>query len=202
MTIISSIEELESHYGTPGEASLIKVSDRLNNQYRRFVEASPFMILATCGPEGLDCSPRGDAGQVVRIADDKTLLIPDRRGNNRIDSLRNIVRDNRVALIFLVPGSDTTIRVNGTAEISVAEDLRQTLAVEGKLPRSVVVVKIVEIYFQCARALMRANIWGAEARVDPASLPSAGELLKAMKDSFDDVTYDADWSERAQKSLW
>lgn len=202
MTIISSIEELESHYGSPGEASLIKVSDRLNSQYRRFVEASPFMILATCGPEGLDCSPRGDAGQVVRIADDKTLLIPDRRGNNRIDSLRNIVRDNRVALIFLVPGSDTTIRVNGTAEISVDEDLKQSLAVEGKLPRSVVVVRIGEIYFQCARALMRANIWGADARVDPASLPSAGELLKAMKESFDDATYDADWSERAQKSLW
>lgn len=202
MTIISSIEELESHYGSPGEASLIKVSDRLNSQYRRFVEASPFMILATCGPEGLDCSPRGDAGQVVRIADDKTLLIPDRRGNNRIDSLRNIVRDNRVALIFLVPGSDTTIRVNGAAEISVDEDLKQSLAVEGKLPRSVVVVRIGEIYFQCARALMRANIWGADARVDPASLPSAGELLKAMKESFDDATYDADWSERAQKSLW
>ena len=112
------------------------------------------------------------------------------------------MRDNRVALIFLVPGSDTTIRVNGTAEISVDADLRKSLAVEGKEPRSVVVVTIDEIYFQCARALMRANIWGPEAHVDPTDLPSAGALLKAMKDSFDDATYDADWSKRALKSLW
>ena len=200
--ILTMIEQLEQHYGTPGEASLVKVADRLVPGYRRLVEASPFMILATAGPDGLDCSPRGDRGQAVTIADERTLVIADRRGNNRIDSLRNIIRDNRVALLFLIPGSHTTLRVNGAATISADPELLESLAIDGKAPRTATIITIGEVYFQCSRALMRAALWDEEARADPASLPSAGELLKEMKQDFDAQTYDREWPGRAKESLW
>lgn len=202
MTIIKTIEELEAVYDEPGEASLIKVADRLIPSYRSFVEASPFVVLATAGPDGLDCSPRGDRGSAVTIRDDRTLLMADRRGNNRIDSLRNIVRDNRVALIFLVPGSTTTVRVNGTAEISVDPELCASLAIEGKAPRSVIIITIEQVYFQCARALIRAQLWEAEAKLAAAAIASPGVMLKEMKDSFDAAAYDAAWPERARNSMW
>lgn len=202
MTTITTIEELERLYGTPGEASLIKVADRLTVGYRRFIEASPFLVLSTAGPEGLDCSPRGDRGQAVTIRDEKTVIIADRRGNDRIDSLRNIVRDPRVALIFLVPGSTTTLRINGTATISADPDLLASLAIEEKTPRSAVIVTIGEIYFQCSRAVMRARLWEEDARVDPKDLPTPGELLKEMKEGFDAATYDREWPGRAAKSMW
>jgi PPOX class probable FMN-dependent enzyme len=202
VTTITTIEELERLYGTPGEASLIKVADRLTVGYRRFIEASPFLVLSTAGPEGLDCSPRGDRGQAVTIRDEKTVIIADRRGNDRIDSLRNIVRDPRVALIFLVPGSTTTLRINGTATISADPDLLASLAIEEKTPRSAVIVTIGEIYFQCSRAVMRARLWEEDARVDPKDLPTPGELLKEMKEGFDAATYDREWPGRAAKSMW
>lgn len=202
MTTITTIEELERLYGTPGEASLIKVADRLTVGYRRFIEASPFLVLSTAGPEGLDCSPRGDRGQAVTIRDEKTVIIADRRGNDRIDSLRNIVRDPRVALIFLVPGSTTTLRINGTATISADPDLLASLAIEEKTPRSAVIVTIGEIYFQCSRAVMRARLWEEDARVYPKDLPTPGELLKEMKQGFDAATYDREWPGRAAKSMW
>lgn len=202
MTIIKTIEELEAVYDEPGEASLIKVADRLIPSYRSFVEASPFVVLATAGPDGLDCSPRGDRGSAVTIRDDRTLLMADRRGNNRIDSLRNIVRDNRVALIFLVPGSTTTVRVNGAAEISVDPELCASLAIEGKAPRSVIIIAIEQVYFQCARALIRAQLWEAEAKLAAAAIASPGVMLKEMKDSFDAAAYDAAWPERARNSMW
>lgn len=202
MTTITTIEELERHYGTPGEASLIKVADRLIPGYRRFIEASPFLVLATAGPEGLDCSPRGDRGHVVTIRDDKTVILADRRGNDRIDSLRNIVRDPRVALIFLVPGSTTTLRINGTATISADPGLLASLAIEEKAPRTAVVVTLGEIYFQCSRAVMRARLWEDDAKVDAKDLPTPGELLKEMKQEFDAATYDRDWPGRAAKSMW
>ena len=202
MTIIRTIEDLESHYGQPGEASLIKVTDRLTPGYRRLVEASPLVILATSGPEGLDCSPRGDAGQAVRILDDQTLLMADRRGNNRMDSLRNIVRDGRVALLFLIPGSNTTFRVNGNAVVSVDPDLLTSLEMEGNAPRSALRVTIREAYFQCARAILRAALWDTIARIDAKTLPTAGELLKETEDSFDAAAYDRDWPARAKTTMW
>jgi PPOX class probable FMN-dependent enzyme, DR_2398 family len=202
LTTITTIEELEDLYGTPAETSLVKVTDRLTPGYRRLVEASPFMLLATAGPEGLDCSPRGDRGQAVTIRDDRTVILADRRGNNRIDSLRNIVRDPRVALIFLIPGSTTTLRINGTAVISVDPDLLASLAIEGTPPRSALVISIGEVYFQCSRALMRASLWEEAARVDAKDLPTVGELLKEIKAGFDAATYDREWPERAVKSLW
>jgi len=202
MTIIQTVAELEAIYGEPSEASVIKVSNRLTEGYRKLIEASPVMALATCGPEGLDCSPRGDPGQVMTIKDERTLVLPDRRGNNRIDSLRNIVRDSRVGLLFLIPGSGSTLRVNGRAEISVDANLLASLAIEAKLPRSAIVITIGEIYFQCARALMRAKIWDRDAWPDVATLPTPGSLMRELKQDFDSQSYDRDWPERAKTSMW
>jgi len=202
MTIITSVEELNELYGGAGEAATAKVTSVLTPLYRLMIEASPFMALATVGPEGLDCSPRGDLGGIVRVEDDKTLLLPDWRGNNRVDSLANIVRDPRIALMFLIPGSNTTMRLNGRAVVSIEESLLASFEMDGKHPRSVVVITIDEVYFQCARAVMRAELWNAERFVDPASLPTPGMLLKAAKDDFDQETYDREWPVRAAKSMW
>src|ERR1700740_600136 len=148
MTVISTIEQLEAIYGFPNDASTVKVANRVTPQYSVLIDKSPFAVLATCGPEGLDCSPRGDLAGFVRIHDDKTLMMPDRRGNNRVDSLRNIVRDPRVALLFLIPGSGSTLRVNGRAHVSAEPELLASFKVEGKTPRSVIVMTVDEIYFQ------------------------------------------------------
>src|SRR6266446_9944760 len=134
MSVIATIEQLEAIYGFPNDASTVKVADRVTPRYRILIEKSPFAALATCGPEGLDCSPRGDLPGFVRVHDEKTLMMPDRRGNNRIDSLRNIVRDPRLALLFLIPGSGSTLRVNGRAQLSVAPGLLASFAVEDKVP--------------------------------------------------------------------
>src|ERR1700746_3014368 len=157
MSIIATIGQLEAIYGQPNDASTVKVADRVTSQYRVLIDKSPFAALATCGPEGLDCSPRGDLAGFVRVHDEKTLSMPDRRGNNRVDSLRNIVRDPRVALLFLIPGSGTTLRVNGRAHLSVDPDLLASFRIEGKAPRSVIVMTVGEIYFQCARAIVRSG---------------------------------------------
>lgn len=202
-SVISSVEELEAIYGQPGEASLVKVADRITPQYRQFIEASPFMALATVGPEGLDCSPRGELGGVLHIEDEKTLLLPDRRGNNRIDSLRNVVRDPRVALLFLVPGSGSTIRVNGRAQLSADPALLDRFAVDGKPPRTVMAITVGEVYFQCARAVVRAELWNPERHVDSMSLPTPGGILAAMsEDRVGGQAYDEEWPERARKTLW
>ncbi|MCL6708122.1 pyridoxamine 5'-phosphate oxidase family protein [Pseudomonas sp. R2.Fl] len=202
MTILRTVEELKAIYDGVTEASLVKVTTALTPGYRRMIEASPFVALATVGPEGLDCSPRGDADSVVRIENDRLLALPDWRGNNRIDSLLNIVRDPRVALMFLVPGSNTAMRVNGTAVVSVDPDLLSSFEMEGKHPRSVVLVTIGEVYFQCARALIRSQLWNPERFVDPKALPTPGDLLQAAKADFDKETYDRQWPERAARTMW
>jgi len=202
MTIITSVEELKAIYDGVSEASLVKVTKTLTAEYRQMIEASPFVALSTVGPEGLDCSPRGDLGGAVRIQDDATLLLPDWRGNNRIDSLLNIVRDPRVALMFLVPGSNTAMRINGRAVVSVDPELLNSFEMDGRHPRSVTVITLQEVYFQCARALMRAELWNPEHFVDPKSLPTPGTLLKAAKADFDKDTYDREWPERAAKTMW
>ncbi|NSY17950.1 pyridoxamine 5'-phosphate oxidase family protein [Neorhizobium sp. AL 9.2.2] len=202
MTIITTVDELKAIYGDSSEASLAKVTRFLTAEYRQMIEASPFVALATVGPEGIDCSPRGDLGGVVRIEDERTLALPDWRGNNRIDSLINIVRDPRVALMFLVPGSTMTMRINGRAVVSVEPGLLQSFEMDGKHPRSVTVIAIGEVYFQCARALMRSELWNPARFVDPRTLPTPGTLLKAAKADFDKETYDRDWADRAAKTMW
>jgi PPOX class probable FMN-dependent enzyme len=202
-TIICTVAELEALYGIPSEASTVKEVDWLTPHYRAYIEASPFMALATSGPEGLDCSPRGDKPGFVRIHDDKTLMLPDRRGNNRVDSLRNIVRNPRVGLLFLIPGVGNTLRVNGQAHLSIDPDLLNSFAVEDKAPRSVTVIAVETVYFQCARALVRSELWNPERHVDPCSLPSAGEILAALSDNrVGGITYDREWPGRAAKTMW
>jgi PPOX class probable FMN-dependent enzyme len=175
--VVTSMEALERLYGQPFGPSIAKETDRITSHYRAFIETAPFFALASSGPDGLDCSPRGDAPGFVRIADDKTLLIPDRRGNNRIDTLRNILHDPRVALLFLIPGCGETIRVNGRAKISADPALTQSFLVDGKAPRSVIVVSVDRIYYQCAKAIVRSKLWDASRHVDRKSLPSAGMIL-------------------------
>ena len=203
MTILRDIGDLVAIYGETQETSTAKETPRLTPHYRRLIEASPFYALATAGPEGLDCSPRGDLSDGIRIVDDATLHLPDRRGNNRVDSLRNIVRDPRVALLFLIPGSGTTMRVNGKAEISVEPALLASFAVNGQPPRSVVVVRIESVYFQCARAILRAELWNPARHVDPASLPTPGDVLAEVTSArIGGAEYDRIWPERARTSMW
>ncbi len=203
MDTIDTVEALEALYGQPGETSLVKELDHVIPEYAAFIEASPFMILATAGPEGLDCSPRGDPKGFVRIADRKTVLIPDRRGNNRIDSLRNIVRDPRVALLFLVPGVSETMRVNGRACISTDPQLLGSFSMEGKAPRSTIVVTVESVYPQCAKALVRSRLWDANMQIARSELPSIGEMMEAITNgSFDGKAYDAAYPARIKETLY
>jgi uncharacterized protein len=203
VTAIETIEQLEAIYGQPGEAATIKVAHRITPSYRALIESSPFAILATCGEEGLDCSPRGDLPGFVHVQDDHTLIMPDRRGNNRIDSLRNLLRDPRAALLFLIPGSGTTLRVNGRALVSADPDVLETFRVEGKIPRSVIIMTVEEIYFQCARAIIRSHLWDPDRRVDLKTLPTPGEILAEMsKDRVGGEEYDKAWLERARQTMW
>jgi uncharacterized protein len=200
---ITTLVELDNIYAAPNEASTAKEVSHLTPHYRRMIEASPFVTLATCGPEGLDCSPRGDKHGVVRIQDERTLLLPDRRGNNRADSLRNIVRDPRVALLFLIPGSGNTLRVNGRAVISIEPELLRSFAVDDAEPRSVVVITIETVFFQCARALLRSSLWDAASHVDLASLPTPGQILAALTgDRVGGQAYDQAWPDRAKATMW
>jgi uncharacterized protein len=203
MTIIATIDQLEAIYGQPNEASTVKVADRITPQYRVLIETSPFAALATCGPEGLDCSPRGDLPGFVRVHDEMTLMMPDRRGNNRVDSLRNIVRDPRIALLFLIPGSGSTLRVNGRARVSADADLLASFKVDGKVPRTVIVMTVDEIYFQCARAIVRSDLWNPDRRVDPRTLPTPGQILAEMSENrVGGEDYDRAWPERARPTMW
>jgi PPOX class probable FMN-dependent enzyme len=206
MSIITTIDELEAIYGSlseASEASIVKEIPYINAHYRAFIEASPFVSLATGGPEGLDCSPRGDAAGFVRVHDERTLMLPDRRGNNRIDSLRNIVRDPRVGLLFLIPGSGNTLRVNGTAKLSIDPDLLASFETEGKAPRTVAIVTVETVYFQCARAIIRADLWNPAKHIDPKGLPTPGQILAGLSENkVGGEAYDREWPDRARKSMW
>lgn len=203
MSVIATIEQLEAIYGQTNDASTVKVADRVTPSYRVMIEKSPFAALATAGPEGLDCSPRGDVAGFVRIHDQTTLMMPDRRGNNRIDSLRNIVRDPRVALLFLIPGCGNTLRVNGRAHLSVDPELLASFKMEGKAPRTVIVMTVGEIYFQCARAIVRSDLWNPARHIDPKSLPTPGQILAEMSNNkVGGEEYDRIWPERARQTMW
>jgi uncharacterized protein len=177
---VTTLEALEALYDKPYGPAIVKEIDHINADYRKFIEAAPFFALATSGPEGLDCSPRGDAPGFVRVHDEKTLLIPDRRGNNRIDSLRNIVSDPRVALLFLIPGVGETIRINGRASISTDPALAESFLVNGKSPRTMIVVAVERVFFQCSKAIVRSKLWDPALHVARASLPTAGTILAGV----------------------
>ena len=161
------------------------------------------MVLASVAEEGLDCSPRGDPPGFVRVVDKKTVMIPDRRGNNRIDTLRNIVRDPRVSLLFLVPGVGETLRINGRAEISVDPELCASFDMNGKAPRSVIIVRADRVYFQCQKALARSRLWDPEAQIERKELPTAGNILQALStEEFDGDAYDKNYPERLKKTIY
>ncbi len=200
---ITDLAALEALYGQPANTSIAKEVTRLTSGYRALIEASPFFVLATSGPDGLDASPRGDAPGFLLVADDKTLLIPDRRGNNRIDSLRNILHDPRVGLLFLIPGVHETLRVNGRAVIDGDPALCDRFAVDGKAPKSVLVITIDAVFFQCARAVLRARLWDPAARVARSSLPSIGALLaEASAGQEGGEAYERSLNERIPKTLY
>lgn len=200
---LDSIAALEARYGAANPNSLRKEVDHIHPLYRPYIEASPFMALATSGPQGLDVTPRGDPAGFVQVADAKTLLVPDRRGNNRLDSLRNLIADPRIALLFLVPGLGETLRVNGRATISIDPALLERFAVGGKPPQSVIRVSVEAVYFQCARALLRSRLWDPALHVKPGTLPSAGRILQALvEEGFDGAAYDREAPARLANNLY
>jgi PPOX class probable FMN-dependent enzyme len=199
MKTIDTIDDLEALYDAAVPASLTKVITRITPHYAKWINTARFCVLTTVGPEGSDGSPRGDIGPVVRLIDDKTLPLPDGRGNNRIDSLRNIVRDGRVSLMFMVPGSSNVIRVNGTAVLSADPAVTQTFEQNGKHPKSVIIITVSEAYFQCAKAIMRSELWTSDPVTD---LPTAGQLLKEQQAEFDAQAYDDGYAEYAKGKMW
>ena len=199
---ISTIKQLESLYASPHKPTLAKELTQLTEGYKKFINASPYVSVATSGPDGLDCSPRGDAPGFVKVLDDNTLVIPDRRGNNRLDTLRNIVSNPAIALLFMIPGVNETIRINGRAQISTNRSLLDSFDVGGKKPVTAIVVTVHQVYFQCARALKRSKLWDHTLHIDPASLPSAGSLIQSAMSDFDAEAYDQALQKRQDETLW
>ena len=200
MNTIDTIEALEALYDAPVPASLTKVTTRMTPLYRQWIEAARFVVLSTTGPEGTDGSPRGDDGPVVRIVDDRTLWLPDWRGNNRIDTLRNIVRDERISLMFMVPGSNNVVRVNGRAVLTADTEVTVSFDRKGMTPKTVIVITLDEMYFQCAKAIMRSGLWTRGD--DSALVPTAGQFVKEQDQGFDGETYDATYPEYAKSRMW
>lgn len=200
---LKTVADLEAVYGAPNPRSLLKEIDHLNDDYRAFVEASPFIVLSSVGAEGTDASPKGDAPGFVRIVDKRTLAIPDRPGNNRIDNLRNIVEDGRVSVLFIVPGVGETLRVNGTATITADPELLASFAVQGKLPRSVILVQVQTVYFHCSKALVRSKLWERGAQEAKPAVPTAGKILQHISGgAFDGEAYDRELPERLKTTLY
>lgn len=201
--IATTEAELDAIYGARATSvATIKEIDYISDHYRQFIDASPFVVVATAGPEGLDCTPRGDPAGFVRVVDKHTVMLPDRRGNNRIDTLRNLVRDPRISLLFLIPGIGRTLRINGRAVIRLDAELCETFEMEGKIPRSVIVVTAERVYTQCPRALIRSNLWDPARHLDESALPSQGIMMKAIQQSFAAEEWDRSYAERLQQTMY
>jgi PPOX class probable FMN-dependent enzyme len=201
--LVTTMEALESLFEQPIGASITKEIDHINAPYRALIEAAPFFALATSGPDGMDCSPRGDAPGFVRVQDEKTLLVPDRRGNNRIDSLRNLIHDPRVALLFLIPGCGETLRINGRAAISTDPALRESFVVQGKTPRVVLVVTVDRVYYQCPKAIVRSKLWDTTTWQDRKTLPTSGKILSTITaGKVDADAHDAAYPERLKATIY
>jgi len=200
---ITTLAELEALYGEANPISLAKETVRLTPEYRRWIETAPFFAVATSGAGGIDCSPRGDEpGKLIRIFDDRTLAFADRRGNNRLDTLKNLVADPRIALLFLIPGINETLRINGRAVISTDPALIDSFEVAGKKPATAIRVSIEAVYFQCAKALVRSRLWDGQAHVERSAVPSAGEMTRGAKPDFDAESYDAARPARHKETLY
>src|SRR5450830_397275 len=200
---IETVEKLETLFGQPAQASLAKELDHIDEYYRQWIAASPFLALETVGPDGLDCSPRGDPRGFVDVVDAHTVILPERRGNNRIDSLRNLISDPRVAMLFLIPGLGETLRINGRARISTDPALLARYAMDGKQPKVALVIKVETIFFQCSRAMARAGLWDSSRHVERGSLPTPGQILERVSQSaIDGAAYDAALPERVKTTLY
>lgn len=199
---IASIETLEALYGEPNPNAIRKELDYISPEYAAFIERAPFAAMATAGPDGLDCTPRGDPPGFCVIEDSRTVLMPDRRGNNRLDSLRNLVVDPRIALLFLVPGIGETIRINGRAEIRTDPHLLERFIVRDRLPRSVIRITVERVYFQCQKAIARSKLWDSSTQLKSGDLPTAGQMLRHAQPSFDAEQYDSDYPERMKKTIY
>lgn len=206
MKTIDSLEALERNYGAPVPGALWKEIDHINQHYQQFIDKSPFLILATHGENGLDCSPRGDPAGFVRVVSPKCVQIPDRRGNNRLDSLRNIVHNPKVALIFLIPGIGETIRLSGTAKIIIDKALCESFAIDDKPASSVISVTVDKVYFQCQKALVRSKLWNPSHHIQRNELPSTGAMIKEFSDTqgepFDPDEYDKNYPEQMRKTIY
>ncbi len=202
--LVSSPDELLTLYPPANPRSLGKESPVVTPLYARLIEVAPFAIVATHGPHGLDCSPRGDPAGLVRVLDERTLLLPDRRGNNRLDSLRNLLHDNEIALIFLIPGVGETVRVRGTAIISTDPQLIGQCVINGVKPTTVTVISVQRVYFQCQRAVVRAKLWDPDARVPRSTLPTAGDLQAeiGLMDVEQAAEYDATLDDYVAATLY
>ena len=200
---VGTLAELEALYGRPYGPSLAKEIDHISAEYRAFIEAAPFVVLATSGAGGLDCTPRGDPRGFVRVVDSRRILIPDRRGNNRLDSLRNLIEDPRIAVLFLIPGVNETLRINGRARILVDAALSASFAIGDKVPTTVLEITAERVYFQCAKALIRSKLWAAEAQVARSALPSSGQILAAITEqAIDAAAYDREAPERIRQTIY
>lgn len=200
--LVTTEAELEALYGQPSGAAIIKEIDHISDHYRAFIDAAPFVVLATSGPEGLDCTPRGDPAGFVRVVDRHTVMLPDRRGNNRLDTLRNILHDPRIGLLFLIPGTTRTLRINGRAVIDTDPELCASFTMEGKAPRSVIVVTAERVYFQCPKALVRSRLWDPSRHIEESALPSTGAMMKALQAGFDAEAYDRDAPTRLRETIY
>jgi PPOX class probable FMN-dependent enzyme len=200
---ITTLAELEALYDKPAGPSLFKEIDYISEHYRTFIEKAPFVVMATSGSGGLDCSPRGDPSGFVRVLDRKRVLIPDRRGNNRLDSLRNLVDDPRVSLLFLIPGVNETLRINGRARILVNEELAASFAINERVPKVLIEVTADKVYFQCAKALVRSRLWAAETQVPRSALPSTGQILEQITNkAINAAEHDRGYPERVKQTIY
>ncbi|HEY6430536.1 MAG TPA: pyridoxamine 5'-phosphate oxidase family protein [Acetobacteraceae bacterium] len=201
--LITDAAALEALYGEPSPAAVLKEVNHIHPHYRAFIQAAPFITMATSGPGGLDVTPRGDPAGFVEVADETTLLIPDRRGNNRADSLRNLIHDPRIALLFLIPGVGETLRVNGRAVISIDPDLLARFPAQGKLPRSVIVVRVESVYFQCPKAIVRSDLWNPDKRIPRSALPSTGTILADLtRGQVGGADYDKAYPQRLKETIY
>lgn len=201
--LLTTVEQLEAHYGHARGPAVIKEIDHISDSYRKLIEAAPFVAIATSGPEGLDCSPKGDPAGFVHVLNEKLLAIPDRPGNNRIDGFRNIVRDPRIALLFLIPGVGETMRVNGRAAISIDPDLLQRFPVNGKLPRSVMLVEVETAFVHCSKAIVRSKLWDDATKIDRKSVPSLGTMIAELsRGEVDGEAFDRAAPERIKAQLY
>ena len=201
-SVLSSTQDLEEHLGEVSKRALVKEIDHVSPMYAEYIKASPFVVLASVGPEGVDTSPRGDAAGFVEIVSPTKLMLPERRGNNRADTLRNIVRDPRVSLLFLIPGVGETLRVIGDARVIVDEALCKQFTVQNKPARFVIEVDVHAVYFQCQKAFARSKLWDSDARLPRGQLPTAGELIKAFDADFDAKNYDDGYAEYMKETMY